>query len=196
MGNYCLRRKGFYFIAVFALLCVVAAPAPAQADFIAAGALLVTGEGQSAMVLLVKHHSRSWYEMPGGRRQQQSAGASGQTGTPETAYETAIRECHEETRGILSHEYLREAVDRSQKFQDRGFVYFVGRIDRIPADSLRQAPVPREAAFSEIADYAWVAINSVLASNDDQVADEAGRRIKLRPQLKPRLARARSQGWL
>ncbi len=186
-----MKRKSVDFILAFAALCLAVSPAAATADFRAAGALLVTGEGQSSLVLLVKHRSRSWYEMPGGRRQSQSAGERG----PDSAYETAIRECHEESRGVLSREMLRKAVDPARKLRDGGFVFFTGRIDPIGLDSLRQAPAPEAAAFREIADFAWVAVESVLASDDDTVIDEEGRRIKVRSQLKSRLARARENGW-
>jgi 8-oxo-dGTP pyrophosphatase MutT (NUDIX family) len=184
-----MRKKIVFFILVFVL---PALPAAATADFNAAGVLLVTGAGQPSLVLLVKHRSRSWYEMPGGRRQLQSAGERG----PDGAYETAIRECHEESRGMLSRELLREAVDPARQLRDGGFVFFVGRVDPVALDSLRQAPVPEAAAFREIEDYAWVAIESVLASDDNTVIDAEGRRIQVRPQLKPRLNGARAKGWL
>lgn len=180
------------FALAFVMFCLAIAPAAATSDFKAAGALLVTGGGHSSLVLLVKHRSRGWYEMPGGRRQTQSTEEHGL----DAAYETAIRECHEESRGVLSRELLRKAVDPARKLRDGGFVFFVGRVDPIALDSLRRAPVPEPAAFREIADYAWVAVESVLVSNDFTVIDEEGRRIKVRSQLKPRLIQARAQGWL
>ncbi len=172
--------------------CLAVLPAAATTDFEAAGALLVTGEGQSSRVLLVRHLSRSWYEMPGGRRQSQSAGEAG----PDGAYQTAIRECHEESRGVLSVESLRSAVDPAHKLRDGGFVYFVGRIDPLALDDLRRASAPEGAAFREIADYAWVTVESVLVADEGMVIDEEGRRIEVRPQLKPRLRAARAEGWL
>jgi 8-oxo-dGTP pyrophosphatase MutT (NUDIX family) len=187
-----LRQKAVYSIAVLVVLCWAGVPVAATTDFEAAGALLVTGDRQASLVLLVKHRSRSWYEMPGGRRKMQSARESG----PDAAYETVIRECYEESRAVLSRERLRAAIDPARKLRDGGFVFFVGRMDPVPLDRLRRATVPESAAFREIADYAWVAIEDILASDDDMVIDEEGRRIKVRPQLKPRLTRARANGWL
>lgn len=187
-----MRQKFVLCILVSVMLCAPGLPAMATAGFKAAGVLLVTGDGGSSRVLLVKHHSRSWYEMPGGRRQMQSAGENG----PEASYETAIRECHEETRGVLSREFLRKAVDPARKLRDGGFVFFVAKVDPVALDRLRQAPVPEVAAFREIDDYAWVAIENALASDGDMVIDEEGRRIQVRTQLKSRLTRARQKGWL
>ena len=191
-GVIVVKEKSVYFVLAFLGLSLAVSPAAATANFRAAGALLVTGDGQSSLVLLVKHRSRSWYEMPGGRRQTHSVDKGG----PDSAYETAIRECFEESRGMLSREFLREAIDPGRKLRDGGFVFFVGRVDPIALDSLRRAPVPEVAAFREIADYAWVAIESILGSEDGTVIDEEGRRIRLRAQLKPRLASARAKGWL
>lgn len=191
-GVIVVKEKSVYFILAFLGLCLAASHAAATSDFGAAGALLVTGDGQSPLVLLVKHRSRSWYEMPGGRRQTRSAGEGGL----DSAYETAIRECFEESRGMLSRELLRNAIDPARKLRDGGFVFFVGRVEPIAIERLRAAPVPEDAAFREIADYAWVAVESVLGSDEDTVIDEEGRRIEVRAQLKPRLARARAKGWL
>ncbi len=192
-----MRQKHIFLVVVFALCSGVAAPGLASNEFKAAGALLVSGEGQSLQVLLVKHHSRSWYEMPGGRRQFASAGEGGQDRVLETAYETAIRECHEESRGMLSPVLLRNSIDQSHQLRDGGFVYFVGTIDWIAADTLRQVAVPRGAGpLGEIADYAWVDVDHVLVSEGDMVTDSEGRSIRVRPQLSARLLRARGEGWL
>ena len=192
-----MRQKHSFLVVVFALCCGVAAPGLALDDFKAAGALLVSGEGQSRQVLLVKHHSRSWYEMPGGRRQFAPAGEGGQDAVLETAYETAIRECHEESRGVLSLVLLRDSIDPSHQLRDGGFVYFVGTIDRVPVEALRQVVVPRGAGpLGEIADYAWVDVDRVLVSASDVVIDSEGRSIRVRPQLSARLRQARSEGRL
>jgi len=184
---------------VLAVLCFVATPAAATRDLIAAGILLVADDGQSALVFLVKHHSRPWYEIPGGRRQVNSGAESGQDGWRETAYQTAVREVFEETRGYLSPDVLRTVVDASHNMRDGGFVFFVGKIDRFPISSLPDTPQPNDgnvSAFSEIADYAWVPVENVLASDDTVVVDAEARRIKVRRQLKSRLLRARAAGWL
>jgi len=192
-----VRQKNFFLVVVFILSCGVAAPGLALDDFKAAGALLVSGEGQSRQVLLVKHHGRSWYEMPGGRRKFASAGPGGQGTVSETAYETAIRECHEESRAVLSLMHLRDSINPATQLRDGSFVYFVGKIDRIAADALRQVTIPRgSGAFGEIADYAWVDVDAVLVSEGDLVTDAEGRSIRIRPQLKPRLLRATDKRWL
>jgi hypothetical protein len=75
----------------------LSAPAQAGEDYMAAGIALVARDGQVDLVFLVRHHSRSWYEMPGGRRQTaEDAKKNGDVKRSETAYQTAIRECFEE----------------------------------------------------------------------------------------------------
>ena len=192
-----MRQKNYILVVVFILSCGVTTPGLALDDFRAAGALLFSGEGQSRQVLLVKHHSRSWYEMPGGRRQFASTTLEEQGTVSETAYETAIRECHEESRAVLSLMHLRDSINPAHQLRDGSFVYFVGKIDRIAPDALRQVTIPRgSGAFGEIADYAWVDVDVVLVSEGDLVTDAEGRSIRIRPQLKPRLLRAREKGWL
>ena len=185
-------------IIVWALLCLATVPAGATREFVAAGILLIANDGQSALVFLVKHHSRSWYEMPGGRRQSFVGTDDGQGKKRETAYETAIRECYEESRGFLSPNVLRKVTDSSQFIRDGEFVYFLGKIDRFSIASLEATSAPQSdsaAAFREIADYAWVPVEHVLTGDGVSVIDAAGRRIELRHQLKSRLTRARAAGW-
>lgn len=198
MESYLVKRRMQYFTTLVAVLCIVVMPAAATSDFMAAGVLLVAAHGQSAKVLLVKHHSRAWYEMPGGRRQIKSGAESGQGGQHETAYQTAIRECFEETRGVLSPEVLRQVVDPSSNIRDGGFVFFLAKIEWFSVTDLTDAPGADDdnsAAFGEIADYAWLSVDTVLATDDNLVSDVTGRTIRLRPELRPRLERARRAGW-
>ena len=191
-GGYLAR----YSTVAITALCLMITGAAASQEFMAAGVLLVADEQQPALILLVKHHSRSIYEMPGGRRQLVGrAGAE----RHETAHETAVREVYEETRGYLSPDYLREAIDPSRSVQDGGFVFFIARIDRFPTTAMAEISHlddDSSARFREVADYAWVKIESVFASSDATAIDEDGRRIELRRQLKSRLERARAAGWL
>ena len=193
-----MKRIERFLVLLLVALCPMGAPAAVNSDFVAAGVLLVTLDDQSAhdqpsMVFLVRHRSRSWYEMPGGRRQ--SVGDK----DGETAYETAIRECFEETRGYLSPDMLRKAVDPSRYLREGGFVFFVGKINRFPMSEIVDLPHQDDdlpPGFREVADYAWVKVQSVFASDDGTVIDAHGRRITLRPQLKARLQRAQAAGWL
>ncbi|NIO43219.1 MAG: NUDIX domain-containing protein [Burkholderiales bacterium] len=114
-------------------LCSMAAPVAAEEDFVAAGILLASQNQQPTMIFLVKHHSRLFYEMPGGRRQLISSPKGERR---ETAYETAIRECIEETRGHLSASLLQERVDPSRYLRDHGFVFFFGKIHRFTLSEL------------------------------------------------------------
>lgn len=198
-----MKRIEFFLVLLLVVLCPMTAPAAANSDFMAAGVLLVALDDQSAgdqsvhdqssMVFLVRHRSRSWYEMPGGRRQS----VSDKDG--ETAYETAIRECSEEVRGYLAPDMLRKAVDPSRYLRDGGFVFFVGKINQFPISEivdLSHLDDDLPSGFREVADYAWVHVQSVLASTDGTVIDAHGRRITLRRQLKSRLQRAQAAGWL
>ena len=199
------HRKCFFYLALTALYFVssalyfAATAVAASHDFKAAGILLVADDHRSALVFLVRHRSRAWYEMPGGRRQTLDDTAVGQGNRSESAYETAIRECFEETRGFLSPELLRGIVDPSRVIRDGGFVFFVAKIGWFPvtelpdlADSGHENP----DAFREIADYAWVPVDNVLAGEDASVIDANGRIVEVRRQLKSRLLRARAAGWV
>jgi len=186
-------------IMILVFMVFVAMPAGATREFVAAGILLVARDNGSVLVLLGRDRNRPWYEMLGGRRQLNSGIDNGHAREGETAYETAIRECFEESRGFLSPDVLRRATDPSRFIRDGGFVFFLGTIDEFRIARLEESPAPQSdgaAAFGEIADYAWVPVENVLASNDVQVTDSIGRRIKVRRQLKSRLTRAREAGWL
>ncbi len=193
-----MKRIDLCLVLSLVALWPMAAPAAADSDFVAAGVLLVAEDDQSAddqssMLFLVRHRSRSWYEIPGGRRQF----VSDKDG--ETAYETAIRECFEETRGYLSPDILRKVVDPSRYLRDGGFVFFVGKIKQFPMSEivdLSHLDDDLPPGFREVADYAWVNVQSVVTSTDGTVIDAHGRRITLRRQLKSRLERAQAAGWL
>lgn len=191
------KQQCIQLLLVIAMLCSTAIPATAEEqEFMAAGVLLVAQDEPSPLVFLVRHHSRTWYEMPGGRRQLVS-GTDGERS--ETAYETAIREAFEETRGYLSPDQLRDIVDPSRSMRDRGFVFFFGSIERFPVSAigeLAHLDDDSASAFREVADYAWVAVDSILASDGISVIDVNGRSIELRRELKSRLLRARAAGWL
>lgn len=190
------RRRSIRILLLITVLSSMMVPAFAEREFMAAGALLVADEQQPALMLLVTHHSRSFYEMPGGRRQLVN-GTDGER--RETAHETAVREVFEETRGYLSPDDLREVIDPSRSMRDAGFVFFLARVDRFPTSAIKQiADLDDDSAagFREVADYAWVTVESVLAGDGVSVTDVDGRTIELRPQLKSRLLRARAAGWL
>jgi len=190
------KRQSIQFLLVIAVLYSMAMPAFADQEFMAAGVLLVAEDNPSPLVFLVRHHSRTWYEMPGGRRQL-VGGRDGER--RETAYETAIREVFEETRGYLSPDQLREIVDPTRSMRDRGFVFFFGSIERFPVSAigeLAHLDDDSASAFREVADYAWVAVDNILASDGISVIDVNGRSIELRRQLKSRLRGARAAGWL
>ena len=185
-------------ILLVALCCVVSAAA-ADEDYAAAGIALIARHGGGDLIFLVRHHKRSWYEMPGGRRKVAGDAISGQSNRGETAYDTAIRECYEESRGYLRPERLREIVDPVRRLQDDKFVYFVARIDWFALSELPAAPAAEQQnlrAFHEAVGFAWVPLANVINSKDGTTLDLSGNRIEIRPQLKPRLIRAGASGWL
>ena len=193
-------RIGFagYLFLVVALCCPLSGSA-ADDDYAAAGIALIARHGSSDLIFLVRHHKRSWYEMPGGRRKLAGGANAGQGKQGETAYDTAIRECHEESRGYLSLEQLRAIIDPARRLQDGKFVYFVARIDWFALSEIPAAPDAKDEsmrAFHEAADFAWVAVSRVIDSEDATAVDSTGRRIGIRRQLKPRLIRAVAAGWL
>ena len=173
---------------VLAVLCCAGSTAWAGEDYAAAGIALIARHVDSDLIFLVRHHKRPWYEMPGGLSQRD-----------ETAYDTAIRECYEESRGFLRAELLRDVVDPARMLKDGGFVYFVARIEWFELSKIPAAPGASDEtmrAFHEAVDFAWVPVTSVISSNDGTAVDLAGRRIVLRQQLKSRLLRAGASGWL
>ena len=181
-------RFAGYLSLVLAALCCVVSTAGADEDYAAAGIALIARHGDSDLIFLVRHHKRSWYEMPGGRSQRD-----------ETAVDTAIRECYEESRGFLRAERLRDVVDPERRLIDDSFVYFVTRIDWFALSEIPAAPDANDEsmrAFHEAVDFAWVPVKNVISGDDGAAVDLAGRRIELRQQLKPRLLRAGAAGWL
>lgn len=193
------KYQGSYIFLVLTVLYFTAVPAVAARDFAAAGVALIARIDQSTQIFLVRHHSRSWYEMPGGRRQTFEDATIDQGSRSETAYETAIRECYEESRGFLSPQFLRGIVDPSRMMHDGEFVFFVANTAWFSLTEISRAADSgddNDHAFREIESYAWVPIDNVLASENDTVVDADGRSLKIRHQLKSRLARVRDAGWL
>lgn len=191
-----VKGPGRYLALAITAFCLMATGTAASQEFMAAGTLLVADKQPPALLLLVKHHSRSFYEMPGGRRQLTN-GTDGER--RETAHETAIREVFEETRGYLSPDDLRDVIDPSRSMRDGGFVFFLARVGRFPTSAMKETAHLDDdsaAGFREVADYAWVAVESVLSGDGVSVIDIDGRTIELRPELKSRLVRARAAGWL
>jgi 8-oxo-dGTP pyrophosphatase MutT (NUDIX family) len=184
-------------IASVAAMLVSSPNATARDEFFAAGVMLIAHKDDNTFILLGKPHLRRWYEFFGGRQGTVTTGEEPRR--PETAYETALRECHEESRGYLSLEFLRDTVEEDEYLVDGGFIYFHAVIEPFAVSTMREAPVPNSyspLAFFEIADYAWVNVNAVLASQSAVVVDDTGRSIEVRPQLKKRVQRAREAGWL
>ena len=185
-------------LTLVAMWCV-APPAQAGEDYAAAGIALVARHENADLILLARHHSRSWYEMPGGRRKSADDTGSANVEHDETAYDTAIRECYEESRGFLRPELLRKIVDPARSLRDGGFVYFVAKIDwfalsELPAES--DSDHENMHAFHEIVDYAWVPVTNIINSKDGTAVDSTGRRLEIRRQLKRRLIHAGTAGFL
>lgn len=177
--------------------CLLSARGAATEDFVAAGMLLVAREEGTAYVLLGRDRYRDWYEMFGGRAVLVADVERDARTRRETAYETAIRECHEESGGLLAPSLLRQISDPMQMLRDGSFVFFLAGIEKIAVEKMKAAARSQVSpGFHEIADYAWVSVDEVFAGNDDSVSDETGRRIRVRPELKSRLERARAAGWL
>lgn len=171
----------------------------ATGDFTAAGILLIARENGSTYVLLGKDRRRGWYEMLAGGRETVATGEGGHTRRLETAYETALRECFEESRGFLKPEYLLSIVNPADFLRDEHLVYFHAEIEKVPVADLLSMPLPRSGnvlGFLEIGDYAWVSVETVLSAQDNFVLDDTGRRIQLRAQFRFRLDQARAAGWL
>jgi len=186
-------------VLVFIAMLFVSAPTIATSDFTAAGVLLIANERESAFVFLGRDRYRSWHEtLAGGREFVRDSGA-GNSSRRETAYETALRECFEESRGFFKPGYLSDITDSAQFIRDGSLVFFRAEIEKFSVDEIMRAQIPDTAnpdAFREIVDYAWVSVEAVLSSDDAFVVDDAGRRIQVQRRLKSRLVRARAAGWL
>ena len=177
--------------------CLPSTRGAATENFVAAGMLLVAREQGAAYVLLGRDRYRDLYEMFGGRAALVTSAERDTGPRKETAYETAIRECHEESGGLLEVSFLRQISDPDQMIRDGGFIFFLAGIEKIAIERIKAAArLQTSPGFHEIADYAWVSVDQVFASEDDTVSDESGRRIRVRPELKSRLERARAAGWL
>ena len=137
--------------------------------------------------------------MLAGSRESVPGEGDGSVSRRETAYETALRECFEESRGFLKQDYLLGVTDPSKFIRDGSFVFFHAETVKFPVEEIRSAPIPDgvdAGPFSELVDFTWVSVEAVLSSNEAFVLDDAGRRIQVRRQLKPRLLRAQAAGWL
>lgn len=196
----CVRLSGrvLGFIAFIGIL-VGPCPTAATTEFTAAGILLVAIENESAYIFLGRDRYRSWYEMLAGRRGVAVDSDDRRTSGRETAYETALRECFEESRRFLKTDYLLSVTDPTDFIRDGSFVFFRADIEKFSIDEIMRVKVPdtvESIPFREIVDYAWVSVEAVLSSEDAFVVDDAGRRIQVRGRLKSRLVRARAAGWL
>lgn len=186
-------------VLVFIAMLFVSAPTTATSDFTAAGVLLIANERESTFVFLGRDRYRPWYETLAGRREFVLDSGAGNGSRRETAYETALRECFEESRGFLKPGYLSDVTDSAQFIRDGSLVFFRAEIEKFSVDEIMRAQIPDTVnpdAFQEIVDYAWVSVEAVLSSDDAFVVDDAGRRIQVQRRLKSRLVRARAAGWL
>lgn len=193
-----LSRHALVFV-LFASVLLHAAPGLATTEFNAAGVLPVARENGSTYVLLGRSWFRPWFEMLAGGREAAPGDAGQSTPRRETAYETAVRESFEESRGFLKPDYLRNVTDPGKFLRDGSFVFFGAEIDKFSIDEIKREPIPEvanRAPFLELIDFAWVPVEAILLSNDVFVIDDNGRRIQVRPQLKPRLLQAQAAGWL
>jgi 8-oxo-dGTP pyrophosphatase MutT (NUDIX family) len=191
-------RRALVFMAVIGIL-FCSPPCAATTDFTAAGVLLIAKQNGSAFILLGKDRYRPWYETLAGSREVVPDGGGADVSRRETAYETALRECFEESRGFLKPDYLLAVTDPAVFVRDGSFVFFRAEIEKFSADEIKRQPIPEDAnsaAFREIVDYAWVSVEAVLSANDVFVFDDIGRRIQVRRRLKDRLVQARAAGWL
>ena len=192
--RFCWRLLG---LIAFIVVSFGPSPIAATTDFSAAGVLLVAHENGSTWVFVGKDRYRPWYEMLGGSRGVVTDGDN--ASRPETAYETALRECFEESRAFLKSEYLLSISNPAEFIRDGPFVFFRAETAKFSADDVRRKQIPANvdpSPFLEMVDYAWVSVEAILSSSDGFVLDHAGRRIQVRQSLKSRLLRARSAGWL
>ena len=186
-------------VLVFIAMLFISAPTTATTDFTAAGVLIIAKANGSAFVFLGRDRYRPWYEMLAGRREFVLDRGAGNGSRRETAYETALRECFEESRGFLKPDYLSDVTDSAQFIRDGSLVFFRAEIEKFSIDEIMRAQIPdtvNSDAFREIVDYAWVSVEAVLSSDDAFVVDDAGRRIQVQRRLKSRLVQARAAGWL
>lgn len=193
-----VHPRALVFIAFIGIL-FCSPPSSATTDFEAAGVLLIAHDNGSAYILLGRDRYRPWYEMLAGSREAVLDEGEGIAPRRETAYETALRECFEESRGFLKPDYLLRVTDPAEFIRDGSFVFYRAETDKFSIDAIKREPIPdnvNPTPFREIGDFAWISVEAVLSSNNTIVIDDAGRRIQVRRQLKPRLLRARAAGWL
>ena len=191
-------RRALVFMAVVGIL-FCSPPCAATTDFTAAGVLLIANQNGSAFILLGRDRYRPWYEMLAGSRERVPDGGGADMSRRETAYETALRECFEESGGFLKPDYLLGVTDPAAFLRDGSFVFFRAEIEKFSSSEIKRQHLPEvanSAAFREIVDYAWVSVEAVLSGNDAFVFDDTGRRIQVRRRLKHRLVQARAAGWL
>ena len=193
-----LSERVVVLIAFIGML-FASAPSAATTEFTAAGVLLIAEKDGSTYILLGRDRFRPWYEMLAGSREVVADPDDDRESRRETAYETALRECFEESRGFLKPDFLLNVTDPAAFIRDGSFVFYRAQTEKFSVDEIVRAQIPDAAnqdPFREIADYAWVSVEAVLSGSDAFVVDDVGRRIKVRRRLHSRLERARAAGWL
>jgi 8-oxo-dGTP pyrophosphatase MutT (NUDIX family) len=159
------------------------------------GLLLVAQHNGSHFTLLVKDHTRAYFELPAGHSETGDKLNDGHTDL-ETSYETALREAVEETRGYLGRRLLIQGSNSQKRIRYGKFDMFLAKIPMFKISEIIKIRMPQKDNWSpmrEIIDYAWVNINQLQDLNT--VTDMQGRSIQVHAALPAEIKLAQAQGW-
>nr|VFK36912.1 MAG: hypothetical protein BECKSD772F_GA0070984_100728 [Candidatus Kentron sp. SD]VFK40554.1 MAG: hypothetical protein BECKSD772E_GA0070983_100727 [Candidatus Kentron sp. SD] len=167
-------------------------------EFFAAGMLPIAREDANSYVLLGKDRGRNHFETLSGKPEEVTSLAIG-TGTKESAYETALRECVEETRGYWGRSFLANNSDEDKYINYNGFIFFKVEVPMVRLANFEKIGVPPNSkkwdVFREITEYAWVDVCDLISSDDNTVTSKAGKIISIHPALPAELEKANREGW-
>jgi len=168
--------------------------------FANAGMLIMVQNTNGTFVLLERDRDRDYFEFPGGTTEIAQSLTSQNT-IVESAYETALRETVEETRGYLGRRELMAASDPVKwRIEIDDFVIFRVKTEMFDLNNILSIKIPARnnghwTPMLEIIDYAWVDINLILHSKLSKVVDTKGREIQVRSNLPEYIKLAKKKGW-
>lgn len=170
-----------------------------SAVFAASGMLLVAEEEQINYVLLIRDRHDKHFELPAGKNEKAGSLLDPNL-AKESDYETALRETVEETRGYLGRQQLISASQPIRKIHDNGFVLFLASVSIFDLDEIRRIRIPEGNEkqwdpMRETIDLAWVAIEQIRKSTDQQVLDRENRSIRIHKLLPQDIQTAIKLGW-
>jgi 8-oxo-dGTP pyrophosphatase MutT (NUDIX family) len=163
----------------------------------ASGMLIIANEKTDTYILLVRDHTRQYFEMLAGNPEPGKS-LTDSSSREESSYEAALRESVEETRGYLGRQQLQAASCESDFVNDNGFIFYRANLVKFNLDEVRLILIPNSDNWTpmrEISEYAWVNVKEILDSNGLIVLENTGKKIIIHKKLKAGIEKAKAKNW-